>query len=77
MNVANFEIVALLCLKAELKRASEYPRCLRMSVENTMNKFTCTSGGMVKFRNIVYEAHSSMNWKSISAKCGYKHMNGN
>ena len=72
MNVANYEIVALLCLKAELKRSSEYPRHLRRSVENTMNKFKCTSDGMIRFKNIVSEAHLSMNWKSITAKCGYK-----
>ena len=74
MNVANYEIVALLCLKGELKRSSEYPCCLRKSVENTMNKFKSTSDGMVKFRNIVSEAHLSMNWKSIAAKCGYKQL---
>ena len=72
MNTANVEIVALLCLKEELKKSSKFPRSLKISVENMMNKFKCQSDHLVNFKKIVSEAHSSMNWKSIEAKCGYK-----
>ena len=41
-------------------------------MKNTMNKFKCKSDMLVKYRAIVREAHSSLNWKSIAAKCGYK-----
>ena len=72
MNTANVEIVALLCLKEELKKSSEFPRSLKISVQNMMNKFICPSDHMVNFKKIVNDAHSSMNWKSIAARCGYK-----
>ena len=70
----NVEIVALLCLKEELRRSSEYPCSLRAAVENMLNKYKCSSDRMLNFANIVSEAHSNMSWKSIAAKCGYRYL---
>ena len=75
LNLVSVEYAALICLKQELRRSSQYSRNIRKSVENTMNKFKYNNDKTSKLQEIVSLAHERINWKSIDAKCGFKQIN--
>ena len=74
LSLASVHFVGLYCVKMELKRSSQYPRDIRRSVENTLNKYKYDSGKTGKMIDAVRSAHTNLKWTTIDARSGYKNI---
>ena len=72
LHAATVETVALLCLRLELRRSSQFPGEVRRMVESSLAKYPPEK--VTQLLDTVTRAHEHIQWNTIVAKCGYKHL---